>query len=88
MTANCMRGSSVNVFLASHSSSYTKMLIFMWKKILSVFLFIFFYSCLSLATKCTMASFRMHLRAHGVVAKVFSALHDAYTHAVRLFALK
>ncbi|XP_064608984.1 wings apart-like protein homolog [Liolophura sinensis] len=38
-------------------------------------------SCLSLATKCTMASFRMHLRAHGVVAKVFSALHDAYTHA-------
>ncbi|XP_064623648.1 wings apart-like protein homolog [Lineus longissimus] len=34
-------------------------------------------STLSLANKCIEAAFRMHLRAHGTVAKIFSALHDA-----------
>ncbi|XP_005992237.1 wings apart-like protein homolog [Latimeria chalumnae] len=34
-------------------------------------------SVISLATKCAMPSFRMHLRAHGMVAMVFKTLGDA-----------
>ncbi|XP_067876481.1 wings apart-like protein homolog [Heterodontus francisci] len=34
-------------------------------------------SIISLATKCAMPSFRMHLRAHGMVAMVFNTLDDA-----------
>ncbi|XP_077999343.1 wings apart-like protein homolog [Glandiceps talaboti] len=34
-------------------------------------------SAVSLASKCSASSFRMHLRAHGMVAKIFTALQDA-----------
>ncbi|XP_072347468.1 wings apart-like protein homolog [Scyliorhinus torazame] len=34
-------------------------------------------SIISLASKCAMPSFRMHLRAHGMVAMVFKTLDDA-----------
>ncbi|XP_070545501.1 wings apart-like protein homolog [Ptychodera flava] len=34
-------------------------------------------SAVSLASKCSVSSFRMHLRAHGMVSKIFTALHDA-----------
>ncbi|KAG1696967.1 Wings apart-like [Nymphon striatum] len=34
-------------------------------------------SALSLATKCMIPSFRMHLRAHGTIPKLFSALQDS-----------
>lgn len=34
-------------------------------------------SAISLATKCMAPAFRMHVRAHGTVAKFFRALHDA-----------
>ncbi|XP_030760465.1 protein wings apart-like isoform X2 [Sitophilus oryzae] len=34
-------------------------------------------SAITLATKCMAAPFRMHVRAHGIVAKFFKALHDA-----------
>ncbi|XP_046405149.1 protein wings apart-like isoform X2 [Ischnura elegans] len=34
-------------------------------------------SAISLAAKCMEPAFRMHLRAHGTVAKFFRALHDA-----------
>ncbi|KAF4532388.1 hypothetical protein B566_EDAN004469 [Ephemera danica] len=34
-------------------------------------------SAISLATKCMAPAFRMHVRAHGIVAKFFTALHDA-----------
>lgn len=34
-------------------------------------------SVISLATKCAMPSFRMHLRAHGMVAMVFKTLDDS-----------
>lgn len=34
-------------------------------------------SVLSLAAKCMVPGFRMHLRAHGTISKVFSALSDA-----------
>ncbi|CAH1795155.1 unnamed protein product, partial [Owenia fusiformis] len=34
-------------------------------------------SCVGLAQKCTMSTFRWHLRAHGTIGKVFNALHDA-----------
>ncbi|XP_029465174.1 wings apart-like protein homolog isoform X2 [Rhinatrema bivittatum] len=37
-------------------------------------------SVISLATKCAMPSFRMHLRAHGMVAMVFKTLDDAQHH--------
>ncbi|XP_013405547.1 wings apart-like protein homolog, partial [Lingula anatina] len=37
-------------------------------------------SCMGLATKSAMAAFRMHLRAHGVVTRIFTALHDACSH--------
>ncbi|CAL1535656.1 unnamed protein product [Lymnaea stagnalis] len=36
-------------------------------------------SCLKLAGKCISPAFRMHMRAHGTVAKIFSLLHDACT---------
>ncbi|XP_005089258.1 wings apart-like protein homolog [Aplysia californica] len=36
-------------------------------------------SCLKLAGKCIMPAFRMHIRAHGTVTKIFSLLHDACT---------
>lgn len=34
-------------------------------------------SAISLASKCMAPAFRMHVRAHGIVAKFFRALHDA-----------
>ncbi|KAL4240551.1 hypothetical protein ACF0H5_001343 [Mactra antiquata] len=34
-------------------------------------------SCVGLAQKCTIPAFRMHLRAHGTVTKIFSCLQDA-----------
>ncbi|KAF7271920.1 hypothetical protein GWI33_015261 [Rhynchophorus ferrugineus] len=34
-------------------------------------------SAITLATKCMAPPFRMHVRAHGIVAKFFKALHDA-----------
>lgn len=34
-------------------------------------------SCLKLAGKCISPAFRMHMRAHGTVTKIFSLLHDA-----------
>uniref|UniRef100_A0A8C1SD30 Wings apart-like protein homolog n=1 Tax=Cyprinus carpio TaxID=7962 RepID=A0A8C1SD30_CYPCA len=37
-------------------------------------------SVISLATRCAMPSFRMHLRAHGKVAQVFRTLSDAPQH--------
>lgn len=37
-------------------------------------------SVISLATKCAMPSFRMHLRAHGMVAMVFKTLDDSQHH--------
>ncbi|KAK1881627.1 Wings apart-like protein like [Dissostichus eleginoides] len=37
--------------------------------------------CLSLATRCAMPSFRMHLRARGKVAQVFKTLNDAPQHS-------
>ncbi|XP_063289676.1 wings apart-like protein homolog isoform X1 [Pelobates fuscus] len=37
-------------------------------------------SVISLATKCAMPSFRMHLRAHGMVAMVFRTLDDSQHH--------
>uniref|UniRef100_A0A8C5JWY4 Wings apart-like protein homolog n=1 Tax=Jaculus jaculus TaxID=51337 RepID=A0A8C5JWY4_JACJA len=37
-------------------------------------------SVISLATKCAMPSFRMHLRAHGIVAMVFKTLDDSQHH--------
>lgn len=41
-----------------------------------------FCSVISLATKCAMPSFRMHLRAHGMVAMVFKTLDDSQHHQV------
>lgn len=40
-------------------------------------------SIISLATRCAMPSFRMHLRARGKVAQVFKMLSDAPQHPVR-----
>lgn len=34
-------------------------------------------SAISLASKCMIPAFRMHVRAHGIVAKFFGCLHDA-----------
>ncbi|CAH1998402.1 unnamed protein product [Acanthoscelides obtectus] len=34
-------------------------------------------SAITLASKCMAPAFRMHVRAHGIVAKFFKALHDA-----------
>lgn len=34
-------------------------------------------SAITLAGKCMAPAFRMHVRAHGTVAKFFRALHDA-----------
>ncbi|XP_044258419.1 protein wings apart-like isoform X2 [Tribolium madens] len=34
-------------------------------------------SAITLASKCMVPAFRMHVRAHGTVAKFFKALHDA-----------
>ncbi|XP_050293417.1 protein wings apart-like [Anthonomus grandis grandis] len=34
-------------------------------------------SAITLASKCMVPAFRMHVRAHGIVAKFFKALHDA-----------
>lgn len=36
-------------------------------------------SAITLAGKCMAPAFRMHVRAHGTVAKFFKALHDATT---------
>ncbi|OWF55247.1 wings apart-like protein homolog isoform X2 [Mizuhopecten yessoensis] len=36
-------------------------------------------SCTGLAQKCILPAFRMHLRAHGTVAKIFCSLQDACT---------
>lgn len=43
-----------------------------------------FLSVISLATRCAMPSFRMHLRARGKVAQVFKTLNDAPQHPVRI----
>lgn len=40
------------------------------------------YSIISLATRCAMPGFRMHLRARGKVAQVFKILSDAPQHPV------
>ncbi|KAI5172134.1 Wings Apart-Like Protein [Manis pentadactyla] len=37
-------------------------------------------SVISLATKCVMPTFQMHLRAHGMVAMVFKTLYDSQHH--------
>ena len=42
------------------------------------------YSAISLASKCSTSAFRMHIRAHGTLSKVFSALHDAPDNPVNL----
>lgn len=45
-----------------------------------LFIYVFNFRCLSaitLATKCMTPAFRMHVKAHGTVAKIFRALHDA-----------
>lgn len=42
------------------------------------------FSVISLATRCAMPSFRMHLRARGKVAQVFKTLNDAPQHPVRV----
>lgn len=34
-------------------------------------------SAITLASKCMVPAFRMHVRAHGTVGKFFKALHDA-----------
>lgn len=34
-------------------------------------------SAITLASKCMAPAFRMHVRAHGTVAKFFKALHDS-----------
>lgn len=34
-------------------------------------------SAITLATKCMTPAFRMHVKAHGTVAKIFRALQDA-----------
>lgn len=36
-----------------------------------------YFSCVGLAQKCTIPAFRMHLRAHGTVTKIFGCLQDA-----------
>lgn len=36
-----------------------------------------FFSVLNLAAKCMGPAFRIHLRAHGTMPKIFSALKDA-----------
>lgn len=41
-------------------------------------------SVISLATRCAMPSFRMHLRARGKVAQVFKTLNDAPQHPVKI----
>ncbi|ELT99924.1 hypothetical protein CAPTEDRAFT_225551 [Capitella teleta] len=38
-------------------------------------------STMSLATKCNVPAFRMHLRAHGVIMEILGILHDAAAHA-------
>lgn len=43
------------------------------------------YSAISLASKCSTSAFRMHIRAHGTLSKVFSALHDAPDYPVSGF---
>ena len=35
------------------------------------------FSTISLVSKSAMPAFRMHLRAHGTITKIFSALQDA-----------
>ena len=41
-------------------------------------------SCIGLAQKSIMPPFRMHLRAHGTVAKMFGHLQDAITDPVSI----
>ncbi|XP_023619481.1 wings apart-like protein homolog isoform X4 [Myotis lucifugus] len=45
-------------------------------------------SVISLATKCAMPSFRMHLRAHGMVAMVFKTLDDSQHHQTGHLAME
>lgn len=45
-------------------------------------------SAITLATKCMAPAFRMHVRAHGIVAKFFKALHDAAKDQVCIFILQ
>lgn len=42
-------------------------------------------SAITLATKCMTPAFRMHVKAHGTVAKIFRALHDATKDQVFIF---
>lgn len=42
-------------------------------------------SAIRLASKCMAPAFRMHVRAHGTVAKFFKALHDATKDQVLMF---
>jgi hypothetical protein len=42
-------------------------------------------SAITLASKCMAPAFRMHVRAHGTVAKFFRALHDATKDQVSKF---
>lgn len=44
-------------------------------------------SAITLASKCMVPAFRMHVRAHGTVAKFFKALHDATKDQVMTEAL-
>lgn len=39
-------------------------------------------SALEVASRCTTASFRINLRAHGFIPKIFKHLHDAHTSKV------
>jgi hypothetical protein len=42
-------------------------------------------SAITLATKCMTPAFRMHVKAHGTVAKIFRALQDATKDQVTFF---
>lgn len=42
-------------------------------------------SAITLATKCMTPAFRMHVKAHGTVAKIFRALQDATKDQVFIF---
>uniref|UniRef100_T1HD16 Uncharacterized protein n=1 Tax=Rhodnius prolixus TaxID=13249 RepID=T1HD16_RHOPR len=45
-------------------------------------------SAITLATKCMVPAFRMHVRAHGTVTKFFRALHDATKDQVGQLAME
>lgn len=49
------------------------------------FSFVLSFSCVGLAQKCIIPAFRMHLRAHGTVTKIFMCLQDAAGDPVSFF---